>query len=320
MDGLDLLLAVGDTVEKVHQSAWCALLKHSEFLAELGLTSSYEREVVWEPSGGIFDLKAVTDDGPVWIELKIDSELSQAQVRRQFDHAKNDRVVHALLGFADIRSRPWAETLIHENKGTLLNGARVVEALRRVQQSNAATPAAKQLARAYAGQLAEIGQRGSDFRTTSKWCNAHSLSFYERLRRECPDLKNATVTYVANPAGGFEACYWGWINVGDGVECYLQWEDQKLRFKLSVDDRDKCQSVRSAAVEFLRERRLGEVEISRPKRLGSGQTMTVGTVYGLPVQESGGSWEALIAAVREATRVNEALAQCLRGHPVRARE
>lgn len=48
MDGLALLLAVGDTVEKVHQSAWCALLKHSAFLAELGLASAGKMDVSWE--------------------------------------------------------------------------------------------------------------------------------------------------------------------------------------------------------------------------------------------------------------------------------
>ncbi len=47
--GLELLLAVGDTVEKVHQCAWYALLKHSDLLQVLDLSSSPVTDVEWEP-------------------------------------------------------------------------------------------------------------------------------------------------------------------------------------------------------------------------------------------------------------------------------
>jgi hypothetical protein len=125
-------------------------------------------------------------------------------------------------------------------------------------------------------------------------------------------MKEATVGYVANQTGGFEACHWGWAPAGGGVGCYLQWEHKKLCFKLSVKDRGAIATARSRAVDFLRDRRLGKVEVRRPARLGAGLTMTVGVVDGLPVQEASGSWEELVNAMAEATRLSKALAEHLR--------
>ncbi len=252
---------------------------------------------------------AVTESGEtVWIELKIDSELGEAQLGKQLELAKGGRVVHALLGLSEIRSRPWATELAKNRGGTVLDAVAVSEALGRVSGSEAA----QQLAGAYASQLDALRRRGEDFRTARSWWSAHALCFFDRLRNECTEMRNATVAYVANPSGGFEACHWGWTNGGTGVVCYPQWENDALYFKISVKDPTMRVTTRSSAVEFLRNRPLGSAMVRRPKRLGSGQTMTVGVVDKLPVREEAGAWEDLVAAMAAATRINEDLAEHLR--------
>ena len=161
MTGLQLLLAVGDTVEKVHQSVWYALLKHSDFLQALGRTSESTYEVHWEPAGKLFDLKAETPDNKVvWIELKVDSVLSEDQIRRQLEYCgPGHEVLHVLLGFSERRFRRLAEAIGNEVGGVVLGTTEVLEALRKLAAQPGAATAIGQLAAAYADQIVDMQHR-----------------------------------------------------------------------------------------------------------------------------------------------------------------
>lgn len=315
MDAIALLLNAGDTVEAVHQVAWYVLLQKSELLAELGLATPAERQVHWEPKGGLFDLAVTGGEKPVWVELKVDSDLGEPQLVRQLLHTESGEVVYALLGFAANRARPWTTNQATNGGARVFTNAEVCAALDRVAASNGTAPSVAHLARAYAEQLRDLGARGNDFRKAEVWNSSHVLALYEQLREACEPMRQSAVAYVATPSGGFEACHWGWIAAGDGVRCYLQWEGSgptppKLCFKIEVTGTANGSTARAAAVEFLRNQTLVSGTIARPAKLGAGQTMTVGVVQDLPVRDEP-QWQNVVDAMVDATRVMKALAEHL---------
>lgn len=310
MDAIDLLLDAGDTVEKVHQAAWFVLLQNSDFNSALGLPTGGQCTVLWEPDGGIFDLAVKSEDETTWIELKVDSDLGEVQVKRQFEHAKAGRVIHALLGVSNVRSRPWLTKTLEEYGGTLFTAAEVSQALRHLANAAGTPRGVQELARSYAAQLERLTKRGEDFRTTDSWCSLHDLYFFEQLRQACAEMKDAVICYVANPSGGFEACHWGWAGAGNDVDCYLQWEGRRLCFKVAATEPAVRRTVRTTAVGFLRDKPLGRTTIKRPARLGSGQTMTVGIVEDLPIRDED-QWLELVQSMSDATQLVAKLARHL---------
>jgi hypothetical protein len=316
MDAIALLLNAGETVEAVHQAAWYVLLQKSELLAELGFPSLAQRKVVWEPEAGTFDLKVAGEGRPVWIELKVDAYLGEPQLTKQRPYMKLGSVVYALLGPTAIRARPGTTKKVTDDGAVVITTSDVCAALDRAAEREGIAKGVAHLARAYAEQLRDLGNRGSNFGTADVWNSSHSLSFYDKLRESCEPMKQAVVAYVANPSGGFEACHWGWVPAGDGVRCYLQWEGSgptppKLCFKIEVTGSTERSTVRSAAVEFLRKQTLTSATLARPARLGSGQTMTIGIVEDLPVRDEP-QWQTVVDAMLEATRVMSDLAEHLR--------
>jgi hypothetical protein len=317
MDAVALLLNAGDTVEAVHQAAWYVLLQESELLSDLGFPTAAKRQVHWEPDGGAFDLQVAGDFPSVWIELKVDSDLSEWQVAKQLPYTKKPgRVVYALLGSAAIRARPWTTKMIQDGGGHVLTNTQVCGVLDRIAANANVTPGIARLAGAYAEQLRALSARGSNLANANPWTSEHSLFLYDQLRDRCESMNGSVIAYVANPNGGFQACHWGWFEAVTGLRCYLQWEDQspqtpKLCFKIEVTRSIDLEAARSAAVEFLKERTCASRTIRRPVRLGRGQTMTVGIVDDLPVRDEGG-WSTLVEAMVEATHITQALAEHLR--------
>ena len=313
MDGLALLLASGSSVEKVHQAVWFALLRETKLLAALGLESPADAEVTREPDNGIFDLAVLGGGATIWIELKVDSGLSEHQRCRQLEHGKGGQIVYAFLGLSAARSRPSPAREIKLSEGRVLEGVEVAQALDEVVGDASTSQAGRQLAQAYARLLRKLAERGDDFRVIGDkdWRSVHSVHLFERLRSACPSMKDAAICYVSNASGGFEACHWSWTPAGEGVRTYLQWEDTRLCFKILVEAQALRRDRRSKAVAFLRGKMLAGVEVERPKRLGSGRTVTVGYVV-LPVREVA-KWPDVVAAVDLAVEVNKALARSLSG-------
>ena len=102
-----------------------------------------------------------------WVELKVDSQLHEDQIRRQLDHCKpSDEVVYALLGFSERRSSWLAEEFersvddrgVH---GVVLGATKVIPVLRELAQGRGDKTAVGQLAAAYADQLEEMQGRNN---------------------------------------------------------------------------------------------------------------------------------------------------------------
>jgi hypothetical protein len=96
--------------------------------------------------------------------------------------------------------------------------------------------------------------------------------FYAELQRV---LGDGEWGYVANPAGGFLGYWWHW-HAGSHSEQYLQLEQSSLCFKISVDDSAHRSDERSRWLQqILAAAQTTDIAIIRPRRLGTGQTMTV---------------------------------------------
>jgi hypothetical protein len=306
MNAIELLLNSGDTVEKVHQAAWHALLLESPLLAALNrdLERFVKGKVRWEPHGGLFDLAVEAEGRTLWIELKVDSEASEWQTERQLRHAGDDPLIHVLLGFSAYRGFP-------QKRGQIVRGLDVCAALESVAQADGVSAGNRELAVAYRNQLRDLAARGNDFRNHREWDVARSTYFFGQLRRACPVMTEAGGGYVANAGGGFEACHWGWRSAGGDVQCYLQWEGPKLCFKIAVPNVVERGDMRSMALAFLENRRVGPTSARRPKRSRSGATMTVGIVVDPPIYDEN-EWPALLEVIGAASELNAALAEHLR--------
>ncbi|MBR3797915.1 MAG: PD-(D/E)XK nuclease family protein [Clostridia bacterium] len=84
--------------------------------------------------------------------------------------------------------------------------------------------------------------------------------------------------YVSNPAGGFLGAWWHFTKIKNG-EMYLQFEEQKLCFKLScnVDNRSDFRWEWYNKLISTAER-MGHPEIVKPQRFGAGCYMTIAVV------------------------------------------
>lgn len=78
MAGIDLLFDVKNNSERLHQITLGSILIRSQILSKIEISSKpKENDFGWEPQGGLFDLNVELVDGSkVWIEIKIDSQLS----------------------------------------------------------------------------------------------------------------------------------------------------------------------------------------------------------------------------------------------------
>ncbi|HVH97595.1 MAG TPA: hypothetical protein VM869_02755 [Enhygromyxa sp.] len=316
MDAIARLLNAGDTVEAVHQAAWYVLLQESGLLSELGFQTSAERKVTWEPKAGLFDLEVAGDGQPVWIELKVDSDLSEWQLSRQLPYTASGTVLYALLGLTALRARPSMTNRIAAGGGHVRTGADIAAALDRTSVKADIAPGVAELARAYAAQLRELTDRGSAFRSADPWTPLNDVFLYELLRTNCSVMHDSTIAYVSNPSGGFQACHWGWFEADAGVCSYLQWEGQhqtppKLCIKIHVTGSADRDTAKAAAARFLADRKLTSTTVKRPQTLRSGKTMTVGIIDGLDVR-SESSWQAVLDTMVEATRLTRELAEHLR--------
>ncbi len=81
--------------------------------------------------------------------------------------------------------------------------------------------------------------------------------------------------YVANPSGGFMGYWW---NFNDQDECtvYLQLEDDKLCFKVSVDKESNYSEIRNKWYrKVIEASKSTDLNIRKPARFGHGKQMTV---------------------------------------------
>ncbi len=106
----------------------------------------------------------------------------------------------------------------------------------------------------------------------SKWSWNSWKGFYTDIQQQ---LQDGSWDYVANPAGGFLGFWWHFDGT-DECEVYLQLEQEKFCFKISVDDAEKRHSLRQHWYEQISSRCSEHgLKARRPDRFGNGQYMTV---------------------------------------------
>lgn len=130
----------------------------------------------------------------------------------------------------------------------------------------------------YTQHLQKIEDETQSFRElpVSKWGWYAWQGFYKALEKE---LEISSWDYVANPSGGFLGAWWHFEKIENG-EMYLQFEYQKLCFKISCNDKDNRSVIRDEQNNKLiaLARQQGMDEIQRPARFGAGTCMTIAVV------------------------------------------
>lgn len=106
----------------------------------------------------------------------------------------------------------------------------------------------------------------------SEWSWNSWKGFYKDIQQQ---LQNGSWDYVANPAGGFLG-FWWYVHETDECKVYLQLEQEKFCFKISVDDADKSRNLRQSWYVKISSKCLEyKLKARRPERFGNGQYMTV---------------------------------------------
>lgn len=99
------------------------------------------------------------------------------------------------------------------------------------------------------------------------------VGFYKSLQKTL----SGNWDYVANPSGGFLGFWWH-FDGGDDCDRYIQLEEEKLCFKISVDDSEDKRKVRkkwhALIMQVAREMSVS-LNVCKPTRFGSGTYMTV---------------------------------------------
>jgi hypothetical protein len=105
-----------------------------------------------------------------------------------------------------------------------------------------------------------------------EWAWNSWKGFYTEIQRK---LHDGNWDYVANPAGGFLGFWWH-FNGADECKVYLQLEQEKFCFKISVDNAERRRDLRQHWHEKISSKcpEYG-LKAKRPDRFGNGQYMTV---------------------------------------------
>jgi hypothetical protein len=125
-------------------------------------------------------------------------------------------------------------------------------------------------------ELEEAVQSYSN-RPIGDWSWESWKGFYKQLQLEILGLG---WDYVPNQSGGFLGAWWHSKKWQD-CDVYLQIEQGPLCFKISVPDKSRASDMRDGLHKELMEatKRLTQsLPLKRPKRFGSGWTMTVAVV------------------------------------------
>lgn len=243
-----------------------ALLFSDDFLSRLvhvpGLLAV---DVVWEAEKRLYDLGFAVSDPEkrvkqVFVEVKVDGELSQAQFKKQIEHAAQHgsaRVVYVLLGLAQISAPDSALSTWVRNPGPpagqavfhTVNAAQFEEVLmNRLREPVPLTSDLRDLVISYRDVLRALQKRTQHFvnRLVDQWHSTDYYGFFDRLRQQNPVMQTARISYEANPQGGVIACAFQFqpLPCETPAWLYLQFENDHLCLKLKVPEEHKTQRRR----------------------------------------------------------------------------
>ena len=98
--------------------------------------------------------------------------------------------------------------------------------------------------------------------------------FYKEIEKH---ITNAEWDYTSNPNGGFLVLWWNDLPIED-VSINLQFEQDKLCFKIDAQEHKNRSEIRWKYHQLLMENIGEHIEIKRPNRFGAGRHMTIGYV------------------------------------------
>jgi hypothetical protein len=309
----------------MHQVILAGLLEHTRLAAELGISGTVAK-VDQETHGRLFDLTVnYEDQSKVNIELKVDANLDLDQMKRQMEHTAqtSERLVYMLLGVTQFvrpaeeieSTRQSLDKKPSKDLVSVVDLARAVEALKSVA-TGAADPDTRDLAVAYGYFLRkthEATERFADISMTD-WETVHWYAFYNQIRTRL-DL-GLQMGYVPNPSGGFAGCWWDSVKLDRHMpapdkfsedRAYLQLEESKLCFKVSVEDSDYRSDVRTQfSRRVIDAGEMVGLPVEKPQRFGTGDTMTVAVFdgdYRSPMPDGRLSWDHVTDVISKAREV-----------------
>lgn len=138
------------------------------------------------------------------------------------------------------------------------------------------------------------GHAGRDLRT----------GFFLAVQEVIPE---ARWNYVNNANGGFMGLWWGFED-HDGSRTYLQLEDDRLAFRISVDEKGRRRSLRHHWHErIIAAANEAGLPVQKPRRFGYGRTMRVAELPSYLQADTDGllDLDATLATLRTAEAVLE---------------
>jgi len=123
-----------------------------------------------------------------------------------------------------------------------------------------------------------------------------------------PSLLGSHWGYVPNQSGGFMGLWWASTHDGEAWT-YIQLEDERLVFKLNVDDAARRGAIRWQWHErVLVAAQAADLPVQRPRRFGSGTTMTAAYLEDYRQPNSSGllNLDATLSVLRQAEHVLDA--------------
>jgi hypothetical protein len=306
MSAIDLIFGVKNDSERLHQIVLGPLLLRTKTVRHAFNDSIMQiNDFSWEPEKRLFDLATThsgatgKEAGTIWIEIKIDSALSEDQLRRQIKHIAGrpqDKILYLLLGYSGITTdrslinKIRQEYKIDDSRIVVMNNDQLVsmfddpDILPSIDDPLRSD--ARDLVHVYKDLLIKLKQRTDKFfeREVNSWTIGDYYGFFDYCRHnKVGEMVDAGINYVANGSGGFYGCWWCWQTVCDDAQVYLQFEGSKLCLRIWVGTIEKRISYRDKALEVLLSLIPHPIlDLQKPARLGSGEYMTFGTVRNLP--------------------------------------
>lgn len=216
----------------------------------------------------------INDDAILIIEDKTGSSIHdnqleryKATVEREYK-GKRDKQYYA---YVKTGNEPKTVTSIVKNNGYKLISRQDILSI--LDEYNGIDP----LLVDFRKHIQEIEDMTESFRSlpVDQWGWYAWQGFYIQLEHFIDDID---WSYVANPSGGFLGAWWHQVDSQDGnVQMYLQFEEQKLCFKIWYEG-DNRSETRDRYRQALLENSVHNPEIIKPKRLGAGTYMTIAVV------------------------------------------
>jgi len=309
MAAIDLLFDHKGNSERLHQVVLSVLLLRSRLLERmLGVSGLRATDFKWEAEGKLFDLGFTVHDPSgaveqVFVELKIDSNLTEAQFARQQEHTrqhKKARLLYLVLGLTQISVTPtqltkWsaAKPPVEPSPGPAFHHCDASQLAALLADPRSLLVAGdpthdrdvRDLLVGYRDALDRLVARTTGFadRPIADWQAPDFYGFFaDCQKRPVGQMAKAGISYEANPRGGFIACHWlrTPIHPSEPLRLYLQLENAKLCLKLKVPDeykskRKKLWDAAGAALRTLAPKFSPPLE---PSNYHSGVHMTFATI------------------------------------------